>query len=472
MSLALLVVAGLALAAPPCPATAPAAPIAQDPAPPSQEDFVAWVQESAIPVAHLDWRREAPLDFSWLDQALEGKRIVYLGESDHWVAQRMEFRLVLIRELARRGYRRIGMEMGLSDSKRIDRYLETGDEAWLEKVALYGYRQDLRTDREDIVPGWTDELDSPLLSNALAESRWFLTELRAMNEALAPGAPRLRWFGYDLSFRPGGGYADARALLAPHEGEALVRLVLERLARVPGENRLEEADRLERVVGVIDQGRGVFRRLLGAQGLLELRRSIQRMADAFRFIDGMQGLRDFDPKQIGAALAARERRMEHNFDEHLAEWPEGEKLILLGHALHLSQDSPNIEEQAYGRMWRSIGTYLARELPGEVYGIWAMHRRGRHGRPRAEPLILPLRAPAGAVEHVLAEAGPRFVLPLHSGDPREAWLQQKRSYTFHGAAGRMVLPDQVDCVFFLEVATPPGERPVSAEGSPRRSPPR
>ena len=47
------------------------------------------------------------------DEALKGKRIVYLGEMDHFVAERMEFRLMLIRELSRRGFRRIGLEMGI-----------------------------------------------------------------------------------------------------------------------------------------------------------------------------------------------------------------------------------------------------------------------------------------------------------------------------------------------------------------------
>jgi len=444
-------------------AFAPAAPQATPEV--SQAEFVEWVQEAARPVAHLDWRRGDAVDFSFLDQALEGKRIVYLGETDHWVAQRMEFRLLLIQELRQRGFHRIGMEMGLADGKRMDRYLETGDEAWLDRVALYGCEENLRQDRDDHVPGWTDA-GGELIDRALAEARWFLTELRAMNEQLAPGEPRLRWFGYDLSFRPGGGYEDARELLAPHRGERLVQLILRQMELVPGETRLEEAARIERVVGVIDLGKAPLTELLGPAGALELRRSLQRMADAFRFIDGLQDLGDgYDPVQVKAALSARERRMAHNFDEHLAEWPADEKLILLGHALHLAQDSTNVHDDNFITLWEAIGTSLAKKLPGEVYGIWAMHRRGEHGAPQAVPPIRHLNAPPGAVEHLLAEAGPLFLLPLGGGDPRETWLSQERKFTFHGTEGRAVLPDQVNCLFFLEVTTLPGDRPAGG-GSP------
>ena len=126
------------------PASSPASLFAQQEAKVDSRDFVAWARENAVQLDSLEWIETDSTAFAFLDEALKGKRIVFLGESDHFVAERMEFRLLLIRELARRGFRRIGMEMGLSDGKRMDRYLETGDEAWLDRVALYGYRGDMR----------------------------------------------------------------------------------------------------------------------------------------------------------------------------------------------------------------------------------------------------------------------------------------------------------------------------------------
>ncbi len=347
------------------------------------QDFVAWATEHAIKLDSYDWDKTDPSAFAFLDDALKGKRIVFLGETDHFVAERMEFRLLLIRELAKRGYRRIGMEMGYSDGKRMDRYLETGDERWLEQVALYGYKKDLRTDRRDEVAGWTDDSHPEFTKTILDEAEWFLRQLRKMNEQLPAGEPRLKWFGYDLSFRPGGGYADASQLLAPHDKAPLVHEIKTQMARVPGESRVEEAERLETLVATIDEKQDELIAMFGKPSALELRRSLQRMADAFRFIDQLQGVRDFDPEVIADALSKREKRMAHNFDEHLAEWPPDEKIILLGHALHLSKESESLITRDFGAMWKSVGTYLAQKLPGEVYGVWLLHNRGKHGHSRA-----------------------------------------------------------------------------------------
>lgn len=105
-------------------------------------------------------------------------------------------------------------------------------------------------------------------------------------------------------------------------------------------------------------------------------------------------------------------------------------------------------------------TWLARELPGEVYGVWVMHHRGRHGLPHGEPQVRPFRSGPGAIETLLARAGPRFLLPLRSADPRATWLDQERVFTSSGAPGTAVLRKQVDCLFFLEIATEPGRRPA------------
>jgi len=379
----------------------------------------------------------------------------------------MEFRLLLIRELAERGFRRIGMEMGRSDALRMDRYLETGDERWLDRVALYGFRGDLREDRVDEVPGWTDESSPELTATFTAEARWFLRRLRAMNEALPEGEPRLSWFGYDLSFRPGGGYADAREVLASHAADPLVAEVLERLERVPGESRLEEAARLEALVALLDEHREELRAALGHGGVHDVRGALQRMADAFRFVDGLQERRPSDSEKILAALSAREERMFANFDEYLAEWPEDEKVVLLGHALHLSRASESIETASFGPMWRSIGTYLAERPEGEVYGIWLLHERGEHGAPGGEPSVQRFRSPAGSIERLLAGVHPLFLLPLRSGDPREAWLEEARVFSQGGSPIHAALARQVDCLFFVREAHAPGTRFADRRDEPR-----
>ena len=139
-------------------------------------------------------------------------------------------------------------------------------------------------------------------------------------------------------------------------------------------------------------------------------------------------------------------------------WPPGEKIILLGHALHLSKDSESIHTRDFGTMWKSIGTHLAQKLPGEVYGIWLLHNRGEHGHARSVPSIVPFRSPRGAVERLLARVHPVLLLPLASDDRRAAWLSSERVFSHSGAPARAVLPRQVDCLFFVDQAHGPGVR--------------
>lgn len=209
-----------------------------------EEDFLAWVKQRAIPLDTLDWQKIDLEPLGILDELLDGKRIVYLGEPDHYIHEKNEFRLILIRYLFEKGWNHIGMEMGLSDAKKMDRYLETGDEAILDRIAIYGYEGDARDDRDDSVQGLTDDSNPEFRKKATAESRWFLSRLRLLNESCPSDHPRLHWFGYDVSFKPGGGYVDAARILESHAAHPLVQELTKRMARVEGESRLEESERL------------------------------------------------------------------------------------------------------------------------------------------------------------------------------------------------------------------------------------
>ena len=81
-----------------------------------------------------------------------------------------------------------------------------------------------------------------------------------------------------------------------------------------------------------------------------------------------------------------------------------------------------------------------------------------HGHPQMEPRVQPFASPRGAVEGLLAHVHPLLMLPFGSEDPREAWIHEKRTFSFSGATCRTVLPRQADCLFFVEVANPPGVR--------------
>src|SRR5262245_32561921 len=76
---------------------------------------VAWARAQQLPVNLDDDRRGR----AWVD-AIATKRVVFLGEPDHYIQEKYEMRLAFLRRLFARGWRRIGMEMGRSDGAHVD----------------------------------------------------------------------------------------------------------------------------------------------------------------------------------------------------------------------------------------------------------------------------------------------------------------------------------------------------------------
>lgn len=428
----------------------------------SSEAFVSWVRDSAIPIDTLDWRDADLARLSVLDKLLEGKRVVYLGEPDHYVREKYDFQLIFIRYLFQRGWRCIGMEMGRADGRRIDRYLETGDIAWLNRVASYGYKGDERAARKDIPEGLVPKKsDRNFVKSVYHEQHWFQKQLRSLNETLSPGEPRLRWFGFDADLRPGGAYVDAEAILKPHQSDPLAQKMLRRLARPEKESRPDEIKRLNALLRFLNREEAGVRKLVGKADAVELRRSLQCLVDGLSFIEA--GSKGPSSDEWLPAMAQREETMFRQMDDVLKDLPPDEKIILLGGFMHLSKNSDALHFGAKGDpfaspMWPSIGDYLDKKLPGDVFSIWMLYDHGKHGIPmRADP-VQPVRSDPTTVEHLLARAGPRFFLPFHTGDHRESYLDQVRNFRPNGASGHGLLRTHADAVFFVAEANEPGRR--------------
>jgi erythromycin esterase-like protein len=421
----------------------------------TDQRFVDWARQHAIALETLDWHQADLTELAALEPLLAGKRIVLIGEADHFVHEKNDVRALLIRFLAGRGFRHVGMEMGFSDALRMDRFVETGDPGHLERIAIHGYEGDRRTDRRDGVAGFSEDRDPDLLERVNSESRWCLEQLREIRNALGPDAPRLHWFGYDVSFAPGGGYVDVTERLEPVRDRPVVAELLGRLALVQGESRDAERERLEDVLRRIELGQTELEECLGAEVLKEVRRGIQNLVDSLAWIQA-SGSERFGPEWL-AGLAERERCMMRTLDERIAELPPGEGLILLGHDLHLSKDSTKLR---YGPapMWTSIGTHLAQRFGDEVLGFWMLHHDGRHGVPRSVEEGAPfedLPGRPGSIESLLANVGPLFLLPLRPAGGLDRTLERPRSCL---GGTRAVLPDQTDVLFFVRTVSEPQVR--------------
>jgi erythromycin esterase-like protein len=403
----------------------------------------------------MDGNSVDPDCLSFLDDLLAGKRIVYLGESDHWVNQKYDYRLMLIRHLFDKGWRRIGMEMDYCDGKRIDRYLETGDPSHLKRVALYGYKGGWREDRDDIPDGFPGLNNQEFRKAFLFQEHKFLGELRSLNESLGSRSKRLSWFGFDIGILPCVGYEDALEILAEYSHESVIQDLAERIQRVEGESRTEEIRRLEKLLGFIEIKSQSINRILGSRQAGSLLRTLQHQVDYLYFAEAA----NMGPRTMEwfHGLVRREQRMARLMDEILADLPPGEKIILMGHNLHMSKNSEEIVLGPIGsaapNLWTSIGTYVERKYPGDVYSVWMMYDHGRHGTILSPEGVGIVESNPACVEHLLARVGGLFLLPLGSGEDGESFLQEKQHFLQNGSIASGVIAEQADALFFVREVT-------------------
>ncbi|MDH3216050.1 MAG: erythromycin esterase family protein [Candidatus Krumholzibacteria bacterium] len=362
--------------------------------------------------------------------------------------------------------------MDYSDGERINRYLDTRNATHLQGVALYGYTGGRRDDRDDKPEGFPG-MENPAFRQAfVGEEHRFLAALRSLNETRPAETPRLHWFGFDISLFPSVGYEEARSVLDQHSQDLMVQEILRRLNRVAGESRIEEAQRLEKLLEFLAAKSQGVEKILGEGDARRLRRTVRQLAGTYRFCEAakegprtmkwLHGLRD------------REAGMASLMDEMLADLPSDAKVILMGHNLHLSKDSEEITVRPIGSpaptMWTSVGTHLARRYPEEIYSIWMLYDHGRHGTVLSPAGVEDLDSNPAAVEHLMAKAGSIFVLQLTSGDKRGPLHNEKCNFLQNGSIGSGLLPAQADAVFFVREVTEPRGQWTSGHSSTRSSP--
>ena len=131
-------------------------------------------------------------------------------------------------------------------------------------------------------------------------------------------------------------------------------------------------------------------------------------------------------------------------------------IVLMGHTMHLTKASGSVRfssvAQHVGQSWRTVGTYVAEKLPGDTFGIFLLVDRGEHFDVACAAGPCDFASKDDMVEHMLADVGPRFALPLRDAPAPFAgevnWQQNGRY-----ASG--VLQRQADLVYFVAKATLP-----------------
>ena len=425
---------------------------------PSTRRFVQWAREQA---AFLDPEGAAAGDIeklSFLDEAIQNKRVVFLGESNHFIHEKYGFRLLFLRYLFSRGWRHVGEEMGWSDGARVDRYLADGLEDHLDRVAIYGFHGARRADRDDRPTGiLRDSFENYPEAAFRAEQVGFARALRALSEGRPAGADRLRFFGFDVDALPGGGYEDVEELLEPVRGDPAVEELRARLSRASGETLEQEVERLTRAVSFAEAQRRRLEAVLGPERFRRLMQDLGCLRDSFDWMRLAHPAQDFDA--LNVAMAAREGVMHRTLLHVLSGLGPKDRVVLMSHSLHLTRDSRRIQGFLQGAMpggkrLPPVGDFVHRLLPGEVFSVWMLYDRGRDAQPYRW-LSQELTSVPGSLNAALAEIGPAFVLATGSPDPRAGLLRRpmKMVHTSN-AVCLAAVAEQTDALYFVREVSP------------------
>jgi erythromycin esterase-like protein len=397
-------------------------------------DLVSYVPAHAV---HLDPANIATEDveiLSGLDAELDGKRFAFVGESNHFVHEKYAYRVLMARYLNSRGWRIFGEELSWTDGLRVSCYLETGDGTWLDRVTAYGYRGDERVDRDDTPTGILGEGWGQTDPAFVAEQRRWADFLRTLD---------VRFFGFDIDYVPSSGYANVLERLE-RSGDADA---LSAFKRVPGESIEDEHRRLtdafERLDAHIDG---------------ELIRAAATLRDSHKYAASAYKATTYEA--LREPMALREIVMHEHLDHVIAREGPHSKIALFSHNLHLARDDSATADLAGGvgpggNRVDSIGTYLSKRYPGEVFTVWMLESEGQHSSPM-KSLGHEVRSPAGSLNAELARCGHDvFIVPARSRDGTPSPFDDAWEVSMmHGSRTRVRVADQTDAIFYQRRVTP------------------
>jgi hypothetical protein len=102
----------------------------------------------------------------------------------------------------------------------------------------------------------------------------------------------------------------------------------------------------------------------------------------------------------------------------------------------------------------SIGTFINRLLPGEVFSIWQIHDHGKSSQPYAT-LSRDYVSTPGSLNAILAEVGSVYILPTLTNDKRAYLLQKEMDIVgIYNIIYRAKIAAQADALFFIGKVSP------------------
>ena len=394
-----------------------------------------WLDEHAIrldPATYAPDSTDHPR-LAAVDTALAHARLVFLGETNHFIHEKTDFRLWWLRRLAAHHRLVVGEELGWSDGRDVARYLTDGNERHLDRLATFGDRSHVRPDRDDRPSGiLRASFDGYPTALFKAEQSRFYRGLRAI--------PSLRFFGFDID-AAGAGYADIEAR---RNTTSVNPAFWGRLARVPGETLSDEAERLASSMALLPHSK--------EPAIAEMREDLQSMIESFRYTALAHPAADYDA--LRPAMAYRETTLKRRVDRMRASLAGDEVLVLMAHAFHLAKDDDRIASVGVGPgggRVSSLGHHLAADRALPAYSVWLLYGGGEDSQPFPDlPRIA--RYPAESLNAQLARRRDPFVVPVTPGV--DALARDVGVGHMYNLVVPVHLPSQADAIFFVPRVTP------------------
>jgi hypothetical protein len=405
-----------------------------------------------------DWVRKAgvtlPPPYAWVEEptssldpfapALEGKQAVFLGEMDHFIHEKADFRLLLCRWLIGQGFTRLAEELSWSDGTRVDRYLK-GEIGQIERLTSLGYEGDLRGDRSDRPTGILKaSFDAYPVDLFGAEQRRFYQGLSRI------GAP-VDYFGLDIDALPGGAYADIADAVADLPPDPAREAWLAGLERVAGETVAEEAVRARKVLTGYREG--VFhlptlqsRQRVGV-GLVNLVQSLEYVAETYP---------QTTYEGLAKGLAMREDAMKDRAYIALEHLGQPGKTVFMGHALHLLKDDTLAESASAsgpgGGQATTLGHHIATTWATPTFSVWMIFGAGEDSQPFQD---LPRRFdyPRDTLNAQLSSVLRPVMFPV-AGAPPGLFDRPWRVGHMYNQTAAVTLTGQVDAILYVPRVSP------------------
>lgn len=346
------------------------------------------------------------------------------------------------------------METGRSVGWRVDRYLETGDAPCLS------------TEGAEFLNPMDQAIHGKILEFVEAHEPHFHEQLRPLSESRAPGTPRLHYWGYDLDLGvPLGSVKPIQWLLAGRADGPVQELpsALDRLRDLATDEQLVQIETLQSKLPHCAD-------VLAERTFSELQSWLAFLHDSVAAEKRPRA--NQDPRGHRRWWAQREHFLMQSLDAIVDGLSADEKLILLGHNVHLSKDAVNLHfHPQFSNFWGfrswllacgyrmfftlagwptsmgdSVGAHLHRRFPGQVLSIWMLCGQGSSMASKGPRTM---RLHGDTVESLLAQVGDRFLLPLNDIDPQARAILSHANVPMGGAYASTDLTAQADAIYFV-----------------------